>query len=71
MKTTEDALEQALDAALDMTFPASDPIAVHRDERLRANSSQAVLEVSQLRYITYAGSASERPRRYIARSMLI
>jgi hypothetical protein len=28
MKTVADPIEQALDDALDMTFPASDPIAV-------------------------------------------
>ena len=33
MKTTEDVLEQAPGAALDMTFPASDPIAVYTDKR--------------------------------------
>jgi len=29
MKTVEDRLDEALDAALEMTFPASDPIAVY------------------------------------------
>ena len=29
MKTAEDRLNEALDAALEMTFPASDPIAVY------------------------------------------
>jgi hypothetical protein len=28
MKTTQDLLTQALDEALEMTFPASDPIAI-------------------------------------------
>lgn len=32
MKTAEDCLNDALDAALEMTFPARDPIAVYLAE---------------------------------------
>ena len=32
MKAIYDPLEKALDAALEMTFPASDPIAVYMDD---------------------------------------
>jgi hypothetical protein len=30
--TAQDRMERALDAALEMTFPASDPIAIYRPE---------------------------------------
>lgn len=33
MRTIEERIEDALDAALEMSFPASDPIAVHIGER--------------------------------------
>ena len=40
--TREDRIDRALDAALEMTFPASDPIAVCVDEpRLRPAESGA------------------------------
>lgn len=51
MKTTADRIESSLDDALDMTFPASDPIAVFmpvdtamiRIERLATARSRAAI----------------------------
>ena len=39
MALVEDRISNALDAALEMTFPASDPIAVYTPEPLRMRSS--------------------------------
>lgn len=35
MRLTSDHLEAALDAALELTFPASDPVAISRKESQR------------------------------------
>jgi hypothetical protein len=54
MKAIQDPLEEALDAALEMTFPASDPIAVYMDESVAveiiANRSQGKASIDANTY---------------------
>lgn len=38
--TAQDRMNRALDAALEMTFPASDPIAIYAPEEPRARSGE-------------------------------
>ena len=55
MKTDTDSIDAALDAALDMTFPASDPIAVF----IPAASEHPIAAVSQSRRFGNRDKAEE------------
>jgi hypothetical protein len=58
MKTVEDHLDKALDAALEMTFPASDPIAVYIAEpRSKIQNEMESRDQFRRRYVQAHSSA--------------
>jgi len=61
MESIDDRISRALDSALEMTFPASDPIAVYMPAELREDETHDATERERVRMIRSARAAALRP----------